>query len=104
MVNFVIIILVIRQEIHECEMCKSYFEKSVIAKPRLKHFYGWTKYEIYRIHFRKSDKYLMFRYSETLYAKGLCPFTHPHRRNYVPAGHLSFLRFAFFFSRGVILF
>jgi hypothetical protein len=90
MVTFVTIILVIRQEIHECEMCKSYFEKSVIAKPRLKHFYGWTKYEIYRIHFRKSDKYLMFRYSETLYAKGLCPFTHPHRRNYVPAGHLSF--------------
>ena len=54
-------------------MCKSYFEKSVIAKPRLKHFYGWTKYEIYLIHFRKSDKYLMFRYSETLYAKGQSP-------------------------------
>ena len=42
----------------------------------------------------------MFRYSETLYAKGLCPFTHPHRRNYVPAGHPPPNASLFSFSRG----
>ena len=28
--------------------------------------------------------------AKCLYATGLCPFALPHRRNYVPAGHLSF--------------
>ena len=36
-----------------------------------------------------------------MYAKGRRPFTHPHRRNYVPAGHLSFNASLFSFSRGV---
>ena len=45
---------------------------------------------------------LIFGYviAKCLYATGRRPFTHPHRRNYVPAGHSSFNASLFSFSRG----
>ena len=78
--------------------------KSEGAKPRLKHFYGWTKYEIYGFTLGNRINILGFVIAKPCMRRGFAPSRIPTAGTTFPLDTLLFNASLFPFPRGVILF